>query len=138
MYMYMYVLQKDLAEFDAHCYCCYMLTVLLCVCLYTRQHEYSMSFMHCSLVFSGRSRDNCNKRMLHEAFCLYARQHDICTLYVLPTVCSCYFHEGCILANFASADPRDNFHCQFKSIYSNDNIRKIAKLTTRESTAKVQ
>ena len=80
--MYMYVLQKDLAEFDAHCYCCYMLTVLLCVCLYARQHEYSMSLMYCSLVFSGRSRDNCNKRMFHKAFCL-AIQYDTCMLYVL-------------------------------------------------------
>ena len=51
---------------------------------------------------------------------------------------SCYFREGFIFANFASQTLRENFHCQFMSIYSNDNIRKIAKLTTRELPHLVQ
>ena len=42
---------------------------------------------------------------------------------------SCYFREGFI---FAKARPSRKFPLQFMSIYSNDNIRKIAKLTTRE------
>ena len=33
---------------------------------------------------------------------------------------------------FRESNPREKFPLQFMSIYSNDNIRKIAKLTTRE------
>ena len=41
------------------------------------------------------------------------------------------FRGGFIFANFASQTSR-KFPLQFMSIYSNDNISKIAKLTTRE------
>ena len=43
---------------------------------------------------------------------------------------SCYFREGFIFANFTSQT--------LAKIYSNDNIRKITKLTTRELLHLVQ
>ena len=44
---------------------------------------------------------------------------------------SCYFREG-LFSRFSRARPSRKFPLQFMSIYSNDNISKIAKLTTRE------
>ena len=51
---------------------------------------------------------------------------------------SCYFCEGFYFREFCEPDPREKFPLQFMSIYSNDNIRKIAKLTTRELPHLVQ
>ena len=42
------------------------------------------------------------------------------------------FSRGFYFREFREPDPRENFPLQFMSIYSNDNIRKIAKLTTCE------
>ena len=54
-------------------------------------------------------------------------------LILLANYCiSCYFREGFYFREFREPDPSRKFPLQFTSIYSNDNIRKIAKLTTRE------
>ena len=42
------------------------------------------------------------------------------------------FSRGFYFREFREPDPRENFHFNSCLIYSNDNIRKIAKLTTRE------
>ena len=42
------------------------------------------------------------------------------------------FSRGFYFREFREPDAREKFPLQFMSIYSNDNIRKIAKLTTRE------
>ena len=42
------------------------------------------------------------------------------------------FSRGFYFREFREPDPREIFPLQFMSIYSNDNIRKIVKLTTRE------
>ena len=51
---------------------------------------------------------------------------------------SCYFREGFIFANFASQTLAKISTSSHMSIYSNDNIRKIAKLSTRELPHLVQ
>ena len=48
-----------------------------------------------------------------------------------------YFRGGFIFANFASPSSR-KFPLQYKAIYSNENITKIAKLSTREFPQLVQ
>ena len=50
---------------------------------------------------------------------------------------SCYFREG-FISRISRSRPSRKFPLQFMSIYSNDNIRKIAKLTTRELPHLVQ
>ena len=42
------------------------------------------------------------------------------------------FSRGVLFSRISRARPSRKFPLQFMSIYSNDNIRKIAKLTTRE------
>ena len=48
------------------------------------------------------------------------------------------FSRGFYFSRISRARPSQKFPLQFMSIYSNDNIRKIAKLTTRELPHLVQ
>ena len=54
-----------------------------------------------------------------------------------PYCINCYFRGGIIFANFASQNSR-KFPLQYMYIYSNENIRKIVKLSPREVPHLVQ
>ena len=67
-------------------------------------------------------RNNCAVRSLHLKQVLY----------------KLLFSRGFYFSRISRARPSRKFPLQFMSIYSNDNIRKIAKLTTRELPHLVQ
>ena len=66
------------------------------------------------------------------AFAVYLFDDRSCKREQYDILYKLLFSRGFYFREFREPDPRENFPLQFMSIYSNDNIRKIAKLTTRE------
>ena len=58
--------------------------------------------------------------------------------YIFNVLYKLLFSRGFYFREFHEPLPSRKFPLQFMSIYSNDNIRKIAKLTTRELPHLVQ
>ena len=83
----------------------------------------------------------CNKHAHYVRYIIYSNafsQHkQIETVQGINYCISRYFREG-FISRFSRTRPSRKFPLQFMSIYSNDNISKIAKLTPRELPHLVQ